>query len=174
MLLSALSVDRPSGVTCITAMMARSTLSLLQFCIILISYCTLTLSSPLAAAAKKGALHRRRCQYPTPNPLDGCPEGTLLVGPNATYTTIQSAVAALDNGTSPATILILPGNYTEQVNVTRSAPVYLLGQTANPKDYTTNQVNVIWRAVAGTGDNAYTATLTIAPNIDAALTGSGM
>jgi hypothetical protein len=34
-------------------------------------------------------------------------------------------------------------------------------------------VNIIWAAVAGTGDNAYTSTLTVAPNLNASLTGSG-
>ena len=57
--------------------------------------------------------------------------------------------------------------------MTRAGPVYLLGQTANIKDQGSNTVNVIWAAVAGTGDNAYTATLTVAPNLNADLTGSG-
>ncbi|KAI4144097.1 MAG: hypothetical protein LQ340_006777 [Diploschistes diacapsis] len=60
----------------------------------------------------------------------------------------------------PASILILSGNYTEQVNANRSGPVCLLGQTSNA-------VNVIWAAVAGTGDNAYTPTSTVAPNLNA-------
>jgi hypothetical protein len=34
-------------------------------------------------------------------------------------------------------------------------------------------VNIIWRAIAGTGDNAYTSTLTVAPNLNASFTGSG-
>jgi hypothetical protein len=34
-------------------------------------------------------------------------------------------------------------------------------------------VNVTWAAVAGTGDNAYTSVLTVAPNLNASLTGSG-
>jgi hypothetical protein len=59
------------------------------------------------------------------------------------------------------------------VNVTRRGPTYLLGQTAHPKNYTLNTVNIVWAAVAGKGDNAYTSTLTIAPNLNASLTGSG-
>ncbi|MCJ1310215.1 hypothetical protein MMC25_003877 [Agyrium rufum] len=118
-------------------------------------------------------VYRAVCQAPTENPLTGCPAGTLLVGPTAKYKTIQSAVASLPNNTHPAVILILPGNYTEQVNVTRSAPLYLLGQTSHIKSQARNTVNVVWRAVAGTGDNAYTATLTVAPNLNADLTGSG-
>ena len=43
----------------------------------------------------------------------------------------------------------------------------------HPKNYTLNIVNIVWAAVAGTGDNAYTSTLTITPNLNASLTGSG-
>lgn len=120
-----------------------------------------------------GFLDRAACQTPSSNPLSGCPAGTLLVGPGRNFTTIQSAVASFPNTTTPAYILILPGNYTEQVNVTRIGPLYLLGQTSNIKSQAANTVNVIWRAVAGTGDNAFTATLTVAPNLNADLTGSG-
>jgi hypothetical protein len=134
------------------------------------------LASPYPAPIAPGGPHgfdRTACQYPSAKPLSGCPKGTLLVGPTAPFTTIQSAVLSLPNDHTAATILILPGNYTEQVNVTRSGPVYLLGQTKRPKDQGSNTVNVIWAAIAGTGDNAYTSTLTVAPTLDAALTGSG-
>ena len=128
---------------------------------------------PSALAYQTRPFNRVACQTPSRYPLEGCPAGTLLVGPTAKYTTIQSAVASLSNSTKAAYILILPGNYTEQVNVTRSAPLYLLGQTHDARSQVKNAVNVIWRAVAGTGDNAYTATLTVAPNLNASLTGSG-
>lgn len=118
---------------------------------------------------------RAACQAPTADPLEGCPKGTLLVGGNASvgYATVQSAVVATGNGSDTAYILVLPGNYTEQVNVTRSAPLYIFGQTSSPKDQAANTVSFIWAAVAGTGDNAYTSTLTIAPDLAADLTGSG-
>lgn len=90
-------------------------------------------------------------------------------------------------------ILIASGNYTEQVdisspipqsmnlianknkvNVTRRGPTYLLGQTTNPNNQSSNTVNIIWAAIAVTGlDNAFTSTLTVAPNLNASLTGSG-
>jgi hypothetical protein len=88
--------------------------------------------------------------------------------------------------------LIASGNYTEQVfpapvnslsnyadeeqqvNVTRRGPTYLLGQTTHPKDQSYNTVNIIWAAIAVTGlDNAFTSTLTVAPDLDASFTGSG-
>lgn len=34
-------------------------------------------------------------------------------------------------------------------------------------------MTIAWAAVAGTGDNAYTSTLTVAPNLNASLTGAG-
>lgn len=48
-----------------------------------------------------------------------------------------------------------------------------MGQTANPMNQSANTVNIIWRAVAGTGDNTYTSTLTVAPNLNTSFTGSG-
>ena len=72
------------------------------------------------------AFDRGYCQAPTKNPLEGCPPGTLLVGEGQKYTTIQSAVLSLGNTTTPAVILIEPGNYTEQV---RSARLYHIGES---------------------------------------------
>lgn len=74
--------------------------------------------------------------------------------------------------------LVLSQNLTStdqhQVNVTRRGPTYLLGQTAHPKNQSYNTVNIIWAAIAVTGlDNAFTSTLTVAPNLNASLTGSG-
>ena len=75
------------------------------------------------------AYSRGECQYPTQNPLQGCPQGTLLVGAGQKFTSIQSAVLSIPNNTVPYYILVLPGNYTEQVNVTRPGPLTLLAQT---------------------------------------------
>lgn len=132
----------------------------------------------LEACTALSAVNRKACQRPTKSPLDGCPKDTLLVGPGQKFTTIQSAVLSLSNSTDAAHILILPGNYTEQVNVTRSAPVYLFGQTEHTKDQSKNTVNVIWHNATGAGivpniDNAYTSTLTVAPTLNSSLTGAG-
>ncbi|KAL9106891.1 MAG: hypothetical protein Q9227_008139 [Pyrenula ochraceoflavens] len=155
--------DHPSRVLC-------ALVTLLPF----ISAAPSSNLSPISAHKKSSySFNRSACQSPSSDPLSGCPNGTLLVGPSTQYPTIQSALTSLSADNSTAYLLILPGNYTEQVNVTRSAPVYLLGQTSNTTSHTTNTVTVRWAAVAGTGDNAYTATLTVAPNLDAALTGSG-
>ncbi|KAF4626626.1 hypothetical protein G7Y89_g11534 [Cudoniella acicularis] len=120
---------------------------------------------------------RHACQASSRNPLDGCDQQRTVfvdvVSVNSKFTTVQSAVASLPNNTDTYVILIASGNYTEQVNVTRRGPTYLLGQTTRPNDQSYNTVNIIWAAIAGTSDNAYTSTLTVAPNLNASLTGSG-
>ncbi|KAF2191429.1 carbohydrate esterase family 8 protein [Zopfia rhizophila CBS 207.26] len=130
---------------------------------------------------------RHACQFPTPGPLAGCPPRTLLVDPSLNNTaksehanvfpTIQSAILSLPHDNSTQTILILPGQYTEQLNITRPGPVTLLGQTTTPNSLS-NTVEVQWRQATGTNstgflDNAYTSTLTIAPTLNSSLTGSG-
>ncbi|KAF2000008.1 carbohydrate esterase family 8 protein [Amniculicola lignicola CBS 123094] len=144
----------------------------------------LSLLLPLTAALP--TKQRTACQKITANPLTGCPSGTLLVDPayNATnprknvFTTIQSAILSLPADASAATILILPGIYTEQLNITRPGPLYLLGQTKHINDYSANLAEVIWHQATGTSttgtlDNAYTSTLTIAPTLNSSLTGAG-
>lgn len=132
----------------------------------------------LTACVAISSIDRRTCQFPSQNPLEGCPKDTILVGPNEKYNTVQSAVLSLPNDTSSRYILISPGNYTEQVNVTRAGPVYLFGQTKYPNEQTKNTVSIIWRNATGaeansTLDNAYTSTLTVAPTFNSSKTGSG-
>ncbi|KXS12199.1 carbohydrate esterase family 8 protein [Gonapodya prolifera JEL478] len=141
----------------------------------------LLLALPIATLGH--SYNRVRCQSPTLDPLEGCPPGTLVVSQsNATgknvFSSIQAAVASIANLTTPATILVLPGIYTEQVNVTRRAPITLLGQTLSPQSSCRNLVKVYWNnATAGitnsTFDNAYTSVLTVAPTLNASLTGKG-
>ncbi|KAF1837102.1 pectin methylesterase [Decorospora gaudefroyi] len=135
------------------------------------------LISLLETCAAVSTVNRRTCQRPSNKPLNGCPKNTLLVGPGQNFPSIQSAVLSLPNDTSAYNILILPGNYTEQVNVTRPGPVYLLGQTSFPNDQTKNTVNVLWANATGgtlsTLDNAYTSVLTVAPTFNASTTGAG-
>jgi pectin methylesterase-like acyl-CoA thioesterase len=131
----------------------------------------------IETCAAISTVNRKACQHPSKKPLDGCPKATVLVGPGQKYTTIQSAVLSLPTDTTPHYILVLPGNYTEQVNVTRSGPVYLFGQTKHPNNQTKNTVNVLWANATGgtlsTLDNAYTSVLTVAPTFNASTTGSG-
>jgi pectin methylesterase-like acyl-CoA thioesterase len=144
----------------------------------------LALVAAITRAASAAALHQQsyaQCQYPTANPLEGCPLNTILVGKTSSltnFTTIQSAILSLPNDTSNYTILILPGNYTEQINITRSAAVHLLGQTRLPTAQSSNTVTIHWDSANGANsgltDNAYTSILTVAPNLNASLTGSGI
>lgn len=106
---------------------------------------------------------------------------------------VRRAVQTYSRGSDTYIILVASGNYTEQVydasilfihsnkadsntqvNVTRRGPTYLLGQTRHPRNQAYNTVNIIWSAIAVPGlDNAFTSTLTVAPNLNASLTGSG-
>jgi len=121
---------------------------------------------------------RSRCQSVSGVPGQYCPKGTLIVSNSyakANFATIQSAIASLPNDNTPQTILILAGDYTELLNVTRPGPVYLLGQTGNAFNASSNLVTV-YASVANHGqlsDNAFATILTVAPNLNASLTGSG-
>lgn len=91
-------------------------------------------------AAPYPAVTFAECQSKTANPLQGCPEGTIYVSLNDTkadFNSIQAAISSIPNDTLPYYILIAAGNYYEQLNVTRSAPLYLFGQSNLPiKDKT--------------------------------------
>ncbi|CAI7616505.1 unnamed protein product [Penicillium glandicola] len=109
-----------------------------------------------------------------------CPPGTIIVSATskkASHTTVQSAIDSLPDDSTPQTILILAGTYTEQVNITRSGPITLLGQTTSPKDATRNQVRITWaggnKDSTGTIDNVWYSVLVVAPTLEASLTGSG-
>lgn len=107
-----------------------------------------------------------------------CPHNTLLVGYGQKFPDIGSAIRALPNNTTPYTLLIQPGIYHEQINVTRPGPLTLLGVTSSPFSNRNNSVFIFWSAATGTRetgsrDNAFTSVLTVAPNEEASLTGSG-
>lgn len=150
------------------------------------SSCDVSLGPPVRTYAE--------CQRKTHRPLAGCPTGTLFVSANSTlanFTTIQAAIASLPHDDTAHTILIAPGIYVEQLNVTRPGPLMLLGQTNAPFQNSSapyadvqsdtdhaNEVTVVWAAANGdnTGkitDNAVTSVLTVAPTWEAALTGTG-
>ncbi|KAI1436417.1 carbohydrate esterase family 8 protein [Xylaria sp. CBS 124048] len=130
------------------------------------------------------------CQKKTLDPLDGCPSGTIYVSQtdeNVKYRTIQGAISSLPNDTTPYVILIAPGVYTEQLNVTRPGPLTLLGVSDLPsrgESYSNithdslpaNDVQIYWNSAnhdAIFTDNVYTGVLTVGPNLNATLTGAG-
>lgn len=145
------------------------------------SILSLCMSLALASLSSATPYDRASCQRPTAGttPPAACPPRTLLVGPSARFKTVQSAVHSIPAAdAAPYTILIQPGVYTEHVNVTRAGPLTLLGATSAPGDRARNGVTVLWRAATGTkatgsGDNAFTAALTVAPTVEASLTGTG-
>ncbi|RYP61734.1 hypothetical protein DL771_010029 [Monosporascus sp. 5C6A] len=151
---------------------------------------TLALLPTLALTGVAPVHSYTRCQRNTQNPLDGCPPRTLYVSQSderAQFHTIQSAIASIPNNTVPYTILIAPGTYTEQLNVTRQGPLTLLGMADRPwgagryadidgNSAQENAVQVYWNSAnhdAVFPDNVYTGVLTIGPNLNATLTGSG-
>jgi hypothetical protein len=89
----------------------------------------------------------------------------------------------------PHVSLLLADQKATELNVTRSGPLYLLGQSDLPSQQRTYAGDVsynktaqndvqVWFNEANTanslyGDNAYTGVLTIGPTLNATLTGSG-
>lgn len=131
----------------------------------------------VAAVASPPYIDYSRCQYPTESILDGCPPGTIVVGPDSDFPTIQEAVVSIGNDTEPHHILVLEGTYEEQVNITRSGPLYILGQSRYAYDQSQNLVTVQCAVAngetSGLTDNAFTSCLTVAPSLNASFTGSG-
>ncbi|CAH0024708.1 unnamed protein product [Clonostachys rhizophaga] len=148
-----------------------------------------SVASLVLAAEKRPSATYKDCQKKTDNPLDGCPEGTIYVSnedATAHFPTIQDAVHSLPNDTTPYVILIGAGIYTEQINVTRSGPVTLLGQSDRPwngevysnvtyNENPQNEVQVYWNAAnsATYPDNLYTSVLAVGPTYNATQTGAG-
>ncbi|KAI0373805.1 carbohydrate esterase family 8 protein [Pilatotrama ljubarskyi] len=126
------------------------------------------------------------CQLKKPShvsPLAGCTPGTLFVSQNdrrAHFPSVQEAIRSLPEGV-PATILIDAGEYHETVNVTRRAPVTLLGQLDPQTAFDTkgnastrNLVRVWDDRYVHTGmDDAQSAVLLVAPSFNASLIGAG-
>lgn len=150
----------------------------------------LALLLPLARASVVPEYSHRQCQMKTHDPLQGCPPQTLYVSESdetAGFQTIQSAIASIPNNTAPYVVLVAPGTYTEQLNVTRQGPLTLLGMVdtalrfdsyaeTHGKNGTGNDVKISWDSANHEGsftDNVYTGVLTIGPTLNATLTGSG-
>ncbi|KAG1822654.1 carbohydrate esterase family 8 protein [Suillus subaureus] len=107
------------------------------------------------------------------SPLTGCPAGTLFVSPTdsrASFTSVQAAIKSLPQ-TGDAVILIGEGEYFEQVNIARSAPLTLLGQLDPSTAYHSagnasqrNLVHIWYNLYVESGlTDEETATLTVAP-----------
>jgi pectinesterase len=79
------------------------------------------------------------------------------------YTNLSAAVSALHNKTSPQTIFILPGTYTEQVYIPPHAgPLTIQGYTSDARTYRSNLVVItssISRLTPGLANNDATSTV---------------
>ncbi|KAL3461242.1 pectin lyase fold/virulence factor [Aspergillus heterothallicus] len=143
----------------------------------LLYWVLLSLNALLTCAASIPSTAHRNCQ----RSLKSCPKGTVIVSgtnPKAHFSTVQAAIESLPHDNSSHTILVLAGEYTEQVNVTRPGPVTLLGETNHPTDASKNQVTITWAQANhdNTGqsvDNVFSSVLVVAPTLDASYTGSG-
>ncbi|KAL5333874.1 pectin lyase fold/virulence factor [Aspergillus crustosus] len=142
------------------------------FCVLLA-----LINALLGCAASIPSNARRSCQ----RSLHACPKDTIVVStlnPKAHFSSIQAAIESLPNDNSSQTILILKGEYTEQLNVTRSGPVTLLGQTDHVTEASNNQVRITWAQAnhdntGQTVDNVFSSVLTVAPTLDVSYSGSG-
>ncbi|KAI0629825.1 carbohydrate esterase family 8 protein [Trametes polyzona] len=144
-------------------------------------YCVALLPSVSALSSRHIA-----CQLKKPrghSPLAGCSPGTLFVSstdPHAHFKNIQKAILSLSEG-EPATILIGAGEYHETVNITRQAPITLLGQLDPRSAFdpagnasTRNLVHIWDNKYVHTGmDDAESAVLLVAPSFNASLIGAG-
>lgn len=143
--------------------------------ILVLAACVL-LAMMAPAAATTVAFNRTACQTGRET-RKNCPPGTIVVGPDAVFKTVRSVILNMTEPSTPIVILIQPGVYQEQINITRTGPLTLLGVTESPNDPSANKVQVLWKAAAGPangdGDNAFTSVLTVAPTLEASLTGSG-
>ncbi|KAF7555555.1 hypothetical protein G7Z17_g2062 [Cylindrodendrum hubeiense] len=146
--------------------------------------------SSVAERSQSPAKTYKQCQRQTRHPTEGCPHGTIYVARNdsgAHFDTIQAAIDSLGNTTVPGHILIAPGNYTEQLNVTRRGPLHLIGMSNKPwkgdlysdinvNTSAQNDVQIWWNSANHNSlftDNVYTGVLTVGPTLNATLTGSG-
>lgn len=176
---------------------------LFRFCLanmLLLETIVLCLLSVTSALVKAQPLSRfspvktyAKCQrFNKSEPLQDCPKNTIYVSnydERAEFVSIQGAISSLPNNSDSYTILIAPGVYHEQLNVTRQGPVTLLGVSNNPwkgqsystAEYNISQANevVVWWSSANHDssgkivDNAITSVLTVAPTWESSKSGFG-
>ncbi|KAF5341452.1 hypothetical protein D9758_014753 [Tetrapyrgos nigripes] len=86
------------------------------------------------------------------------PSGAVVVRQSGTqsgeFSTLQAAINSLDDSSSK-TIFIFPGTYNEQISITRSGPLTIMGSTTNTATQTANQVTIqhsLSAAAAGSDD----------------------
>jgi len=112
-----------------------------------------TLASPLGQGLQK------RTSRLTP------PAGAIVVSQtpaSGQFSTIQAAVNALPDDDSAQTIFINAGTYSEQVNITRTGMLTIMGATSDVSTYTANEVTITHSASLGTaGSDDLSGTLRV-------------
>ncbi|KAJ7600545.1 pectinesterase [Mycena floridula] len=92
------------------------------------------------------------------------PAGAVIVRPtpaSGEFKTIQSAVNSLD-ATSTKTIFIFPGTYSEQVSITRTGKLTIMGSTTDTTTWTANSVTLTHSLSAtAAGDDDDSGTLRV-------------
>ncbi|KAF5339650.1 hypothetical protein D9758_015604 [Tetrapyrgos nigripes] len=90
--------------------------------------------------------------------LTSPPSGAVVVRQSGTksgeFSTLQAAIDSLDDSSSK-TIFIYPGTYNEQISITRSGPLTVMGSTTDTLKQSANQVTIqhsLSAAVAGSDD----------------------
>jgi len=98
------------------------------------SYCKVECS--LSVTRSRHILNARKWKH-SERANTGVSKGTIFVSANDKnayhFQSIQSAINSLDD-LSPIFILIGAGFYHEVINITRKAPLTILGQTNNPQN----------------------------------------
>ncbi|KAL0578164.1 hypothetical protein V5O48_003830 [Marasmius crinis-equi] len=91
------------------------------------------------------------------------PAGAIVVRGSGTqsgeFSTVQAAVNSLPNDSSSRTIFIFPGTYNEQVSITRSGPLTIMGSTTDTLSQSANSVTIqhsLSATQAGNDDNSGT------------------
>ncbi|BFZ64132.1 hypothetical protein YB2330_005271 [Saitoella coloradoensis] len=128
-------------------------------------------ASSVSASVSVSAVSSSAASTSTGFPTSGTvpPSDAVLVSQDSSvagsYASITAALASLDD-TSPATIFIYPGTYTEQFSVDRTGPVTFIGyQVSTPGlGYASNQVTIVSLAgvsTSGGSGNAGSAAVNV-------------
>ncbi|KAE9408331.1 pectin lyase-like protein [Gymnopus androsaceus JB14] len=116
------------------------------FIVLFSSFCLLCSYVFLGSFASPIELQRRTSRL-TP------PAGALVVSKtpaSGQFSTVQAAVNALPNDGSAQTIFINPGTYSEQVSITRTGMLTIMGATSNTASFSSNEVTITHSASLGT------------------------
>ncbi|KAJ6608272.1 carbohydrate esterase family 8 protein [Mycena sp. CBHHK59/15] len=122
-----------------------------------------TLAMLVALLETCSALHTLSADRTAP------PDGAVIVRGSGTqageFSTIQAAVTSLPADTSAQVIFVYPGTYREQVHITRTGNLTMMGYTTDAHSYAANTVRLAFNLSQGqVGGGDLAATLRIDKN----------